>query len=334
MWLLRIALLGLTGTATIASVLLVKDANLNTVSQAKNAPIQTTALDPQPLALTPKPENLSPQAANDSTSTKETETTESEEAVEETTPPPSLPPLTEETTQSPQPPSTTTFDLQQGLKYYGPLFGNKLALGMLAIGAAEGNYKIYTQNGTLYVEQTVHYFGHTDPGNLSWGERVTNYGPCSDQGRSGGNLAKAEQICVDRAVSALPVQLQDLAVVGINPIVDLEAVLNIADLYNQASPIHSRRFPQALAIARQGGLTGTDAIVWARTASFYLNDNNQLDLQSGANKANGLIGVCARRGVPTTEWDCVYADQRRRVEAIAHVLQQYVQAAQQSQQPI
>jgi hypothetical protein len=179
------------------------------------------------------------------------------------------------------------------------------------------------KNGVLYVEQTPLYFGHTDPGNLSWGAVVTNFGPCSDQGRSGGNMALAEQMCLERALNALPVQLVDLNAAGINPVGDIEALLNTADLYNQASPIHSRYFPRALAIARRGGLNGIDAIAWARTASFYLNSNNELDIEKGINQASGLLGICARENRPVTEWQCVYGDQMRRVQAITTVLEKY-----------
>ncbi|HEY9672424.1 MAG TPA: hypothetical protein V6D11_13330 [Waterburya sp.] len=215
------------------------------------------------------------------------------------------------------------FNLQQSLKFFSPLFATPTSLGMVAIGVAEGNYQLVVKNGTLYVQQTPLYFGHTDPGNLSWGQTVTNYGPCSDQGRSGGNIAMAEQQCLERSRYALPTQLVDLSTAGINPDQDLEALLNAADLYNQASPIHSRYFPQALAIARRGGLTGIDAIAWARTASFYLNANNQLDLQQGRNQATGLIGICARENRPVTEWQCVHGDQMRRVKAIYSVLEKY-----------
>ena len=215
------------------------------------------------------------------------------------------------------------FNLQQSLKFFSPLFATPTSLGMVAIGVAEGNYQLVVKNGTLFVQQTPLYFGHTDPGNLSWGQTVTNYGPCSDQGRSGGNIALAEQQCLARSRDALPTQLVDLTTAGINPDQDLEALLNAADLYNQASPIHSRYFPQALMIARRGGLTGIDAIAWARTASFYLNANNQLDLQQGRNQATGLIGICARENRPVTEWQCVYGDQMRRVKAIYSVLEKY-----------
>jgi hypothetical protein len=215
------------------------------------------------------------------------------------------------------------FNLQKSLITLSPLFASPTSLGMVAIGVAEGNYRLVVKNGVLYVQQTPLYFGHTDPGNLSWGDVVTNFGPCSDQGRSGGNMALAEQMCLQRSLNALPVQLVDLNAVGINPIGDIEALLNTADLYNQASPIHSRYFPRALAIARRGGLKGIEAIAWARTASFYLNSNNELDIEKGINQASGLLGICARENRPVTEWQCVYGDQMRRVQAITTVLEKY-----------
>ncbi|MCP2728858.1 hypothetical protein [Limnofasciculus baicalensis] len=215
------------------------------------------------------------------------------------------------------------FNLQQSLSFYSSLFSTPTSLGMVAIGVAEGNYRLVVSNGTLYVQSTPLYFGHTDPGNLSWGEVVTNYGPCSDQGRSKGNIASAEQWCLQRAIAQLPTQLMDLNAAGIDPNTDLEAVLNTADLYNQASPIHSRYFPQALVMAKRGGMTGIEALAWARTESFYLNTNGQMDLQNGQNKATGLIGICARENRPVTEWECVYGDQLRRVKAIDSVLDKY-----------
>jgi hypothetical protein len=221
------------------------------------------------------------------------------------------------------------FDLKQTLITYSPLFSTPTSLGMVAIGVAEGNYRLVVQDGTLYVQQTPTYFGHTDPGNLSWGERVTNYGPCSDQGRSRGNIALAEQFCLERALSRLPTHLVDLNAAGIDLNQDVEAVLNTADLYNQASPINSRYFPKALAIARRGGLTGIEALAWARTASFYLNSNDEMDVENGTNQATGLLGICIREGRPITEWQCVYDDQMRRVQAIATVVEKYRRLAQQ-----
>lgn len=223
-------------------------------------------------------------------------------------------------------PTPPKVNLQATLKAYDALFATPTSLGMLAIGSAEGNYRVYAKESTLYVQQTPAYFGHTDPGNLTWGEKVTNYGPCSDQGRSQGNIAQAEAWCVARSRSQLPTHLQDLAQVGIDPNISLEAVLNTADLYNQASPIHSRRFPEALAIAHRGGLSGVEAYAWARTASFYLDENNKLNVERGTNRATGLLGICQRHSPGITQWDCVYRDQMRRVQEITEVVDHYRRA--------
>jgi hypothetical protein len=139
---------------------------------------------------------------------------------------------------------------------------------------------------------------------------------------------------LERARGALPIHLADLNTVGIDPNQDLEAVLNAADLYNQASPIHSRYFPKALAIAKRGGLSGVEAIAWARTASFYLNTNNELDVERGSNQATGLIGICARENRWVTEWQCVYDDQVRRVQAISKAVQKYRTFAQRGNQKV
>ncbi|WP_017304362.1 hypothetical protein [Spirulina subsalsa] len=224
--------------------------------------------------------------------------------------------------------SNPNFDLNNSVTRHSRLFATPISLGMLAIGVAEGNYRVFAEQGTLYVEQTPNYFGHVDPGNLSWGQRVTNFGPCSDQGRSGGDISQAEKMCLARSLERLPTNLNDLNAAGINPDQDIEALLNTADLYNQASPIHSRLFPYALAIAYRAGLQGTEAMAWARTASFYVNGNQQLDLQRGRNVASGLLGICSREGRAVTEWECVHMDQMRRTKAIRRVLDLYAQVYQ------
>lgn len=218
-------------------------------------------------------------------------------------------------------------NLKKDLPIYAQIFQSSTALGVVAVGVAEGNYRLTVQNGALFVQPTPNYYGHTDPGNLSWGQRVTNYGPCSDQGRSGGNLAAADRACVERLVGRLPTALTDMYAAGIDPYDDLQALVNAVDLYNQASPIHSRWFPQALTIARRGGLSGLEAYAWARTASFYLDSNDRLDIRNGTNRASGLLGICSREGRPMTQWECVYADQARRVGAIASTYQSFLKLA-------
>jgi hypothetical protein len=302
-WLSRVMLLGLVGTAVLASlsfsILGLRGTRNNAYAKLTSEAdrLQTTAITPQEI-----------QVLKASASQPQTPLIQQKPLQK-----------SRNNTKVPAPP----FNLQQTLINYLPLFETPTSLGMVTIAVAEGTYRLVEKDGTLYVQQTPAFFGHIDPGNLSWGQKVTNYGPCSDQGRSRGNIALAEQLCLERSRSALPTHLVDLNAAGIDPNQDLEAVLNTADLYNQASPIHSRYFPKALAMAQRGGLRGVEALAWARTASFYLNTNNELDVERGSNQATGLIGICARENRWITEWQCVYEDQMRRVKAIANAVEKY-----------
>ncbi len=313
-WLSRVMLLGLVGTAVLASlsfsILGLRGTRNNAYAKLTSEAdrLQTTAISPQEIQVLKASASQPQKPLNQQK------------------------PLQKSGNKTKVP--ARPFDLQQTLINYLPLFDTPTSLGMVAIAVAEGTYRLVEKDRTLYVQQTPAYFGHIDPGNLSWGERVTNYGPCSDQGRSKGNIALADQWCLERARGALPIHLADLNTVGIDPNQDLEAVLNAADLYNQASPIHSRYFPKALAIAKRGGLSGVEAIAWARTASFYLNTNNELDVERGSNQATGLIGICARENRWVTEWQCVYDDQVRRVQAISKAVQKYRTFAQRGNQKV
>lgn len=301
-WLSRVVLLGLTGTASLVT-LTFATGERTSKSPSPSSAGQVMAINSQPTEI----QSLLPKLTDSNHQDQEHQTERSDEV-------------------------PVRFDLEQSLQRHSTLFTSPTALGMLVIGVAEGNYRVWSDDDTIYVQQNASYFGHTDPGNLSWGEVVTNYGPCSDQGYSKGDIALAEQWCLERSLDRLGIHLQDLSAAGINPDLDIDAVLNTADLYNQATPVHSRRFPQALAMAKSGGLQGVEALAWARTASFYLNSKNELDLETGANQANGLIGICARQGRTITEWQCVYEDQRRRVEAIDNVVNQYRLLAQKQQE--
>ncbi|MBE9114526.1 peptidoglycan DD-metalloendopeptidase family protein [Lusitaniella coriacea LEGE 07157] len=181
------------------------------------------------------------------------------------------------------------------------LFQSSQSLGAIAIGHAEGNL---TSTGQL----TKQYYGHSDPGNFK-----RNQGWCSDQGRGKGNVVRADRECLNRMKWRIPVLEKDLRQAGIDPDQNLEVFLNIADLYNQASPRVSRQFPQKYAAAKRQGKQGEEALVWARVEAF--RRNNRID-------ASGLIGICNREKRGVSDWDCVAGDQRRRVRAIQRVLQQ------------
>ncbi len=317
LWLSRVTALGLVGT-TVLATLFFSTLGKSTLDKRNSDRIQAAEISPEEmkaLELSTSSPATSIIQPNGSSVPAQRSSVPAQRS--------SVPPQRSMKIESAPKVQARPFDLKQNLMTYSRLFATPTSLGMVAIGVAEGNYRLIVKKGILYVQQNPSYFGHTDPGNLSWGDVVTNYGPCSDQGRSRGDIGLAERLCLERARYALPIQLVDLNAAGINTERDLEALLNVADLYNQASPIHSRHFPKALAIARRGGLTGIEAIAWARTASFYLNLNKELDVERGANQATGLLGICVRENRPITEWQCVYEDQMRRVKAIAAVVEKY-----------
>ncbi|MEM8642076.1 MAG: M23 family metallopeptidase [Cyanobacteria bacterium P01_G01_bin.54] len=181
------------------------------------------------------------------------------------------------------------------------LFASVEALGVRAIGHAEGNL-------TVAGKQTQLYWGHTDPGNFR-----RNQGWCSDQGRGGGDVQLADRKCLERVQQRLDLIIEDLRAAGLEPDQELLAFVNMVDLYNQASPWVSRQFPSQYAQAQKAGKTGETAIVWARVEAFRRN---------GRIDASGLIGICRRERRPVSDWDCVAQDQRRRARAIERVLAQ------------
>lgn len=180
------------------------------------------------------------------------------------------------------------------------LFTDVKSVGTCAIGRAEGTYTKDCKPSSLHKM-------HIDPGNFR-----RNSGWCSDQGRAGGDPDLADKMCLQRARARMPVHLTDLEAVGIAP-TDTEAVVNTADLYNQAAPVHSRKLPQLLVEERQKHGKTVEAIAHARTRSFG----------EQGEAAGGLIGICRREGRLQSTYDCVYQDQLRRVKAIDGILKSH-----------
>ncbi|AFY34749.1 hypothetical protein [Calothrix sp. PCC 7507] len=203
------------------------------------------------------------------------------------------------------------------------LFANDDAVGVLAICVAEGNCEI---NG----RKTRNYFANIDPGN-----GLINRGWCSDQGRGGSNLKNADAGCLSRTQSRIPRLMQRMERVGLNPEHYVEAFVNAADLWNQASPRVSDAFPNTYRIAIEQGFKGQEAILWARVEAFRDNSGElsagNINLSRGVYR--GLFGVCAnpqntyyqsrlRNYSLMSEkwrWSCIALDQRRRVKAIQSV---------------
>lgn len=193
------------------------------------------------------------------------------------------------------------------------LFASMSSLGVLAIGAAEGNL---TEDG----QKTSRYDGHPDPAN-----QKPNRGFCSDQGRSAGkSIEEADQGCLKRMQSRVGLQINLFRQNGLDPDQHLYAITNSLDLWNQASPRVSDNYPKAYAQILRQGKSPFEAAKLARIEAF--RRNGQLD-------ASGLFGICADprnssyqsvlSGLqPYSEaWKaaCIGKDQNRRADAIAQV---------------
>jgi hypothetical protein len=218
--------------------------------------------------------------------------------------------------------SSSGFNASYSRRLYS-LFANNSSVGVLAICVAEGNCQI---DGS----KTRNYFSNIDPGN-----GLINRGWCSDQGRGGTNLKKADAGCLKRTQSRIPRLITRMQRVGLNPEHYVEAFVNAADLWNQASPRVSDAFPNTYRIAIEQGFQGKEAIVWARVEAFRdqsgeLSAGN-INLRRGV--YIGLFGVCANprntyyksrlKAYPVMSeswrWSCIALDQKRRVEAINSV---------------
>ncbi len=217
------------------------------------------------------------------------------------------------------------------------LFANNSSVGVLAICVAEGNCEI---DG----KKTQNYFQNIDPGN-----GLINRGWCSDQGRGGSNLTNADAGCLKRTQSRIPrlIQrmkrvgrriprlIQRMKRVGLNPDRYLEAFVNAADLWNQASPRVSDAFPTAYRTALNRGLQSHEAILWARVEAFR-DESGELsagNINRERGVYRGLFGICAnprntyyQSRLQTYSlmserwrWSCISLDQKRRVKAIKSV---------------
>ena len=191
--------------------------------------------------------------------------------------------------------------LEQIITAGNNLFENPKSIGAIAIGHAEGNYDVEGN-------PNANYYGHLDPGN-----GVKNIGFCSDQGRGGGNLARADQACLKYNKRAIPDLSQRFKDAGITP-TTFEFLVAI-DLHNQANPRHAKMFPKKLVELKEKYREKdiVEYVASTRAATFWVN---------GRNTAGGLLRACRmRRNPPPDEWSCVYDDQLRRVRAIARALQ-------------
>lgn len=160
----------------------------------------------------------------------------------------------------------------------------------VAIGAAEGTR-------TVTGDKTPAYYGHVDPGNGVWNWGTFSFQHCAEARYQCADQWEADIFQLRRIQSFAWDYLRDYN------LTELEFI-NAADLFNQA-PLAAYDFMQWLQHAKSKGLEGSKAIHYARVMSFT-NRWGNLD-------APGL----------GNSWAIVRADQQRRMDRIAEVLETY-----------
>lgn len=190
-------------------------------------------------------------------------------------------------------------------------FGSKKDPGSIAIGVAEGNL---TPTG----KPTSIYLGHTDPGNFA-----TNRGFCSWNKAAAISVSEADKLCLQALQWQSVATENQMLSLGLNPESHKQAIVMATDLWNQSNSA-GPMFPFKYKAAREKGLQGREAYIWARVEAFR-NKQQQLD-------ASGLFGICKRepyyrqqlKGLEVSSepwrWNCIKLDQMRRVLEIEKVL--------------
>lgn len=167
------------------------------------------------------------------------------------------------------------------------LFASPNSLGSVAIGMAEGTR---TADGG----KTQYWANHIDPGNLARNQGTFSYQHSASSPEEADNkqLVKLRRFSNELASKAKAEGLE---------LNSFEVVAG-SDLFNQ-SEMAGHDYLDNLKRCREWGKTGTDAVLCARVQSYYRPD--------GTLDAPGLGNT--RRGVE--------ADQKRRLDAIAEVIQ-------------
>ncbi|HEY9628408.1 MAG TPA: hypothetical protein V6C84_13995 [Coleofasciculaceae cyanobacterium] len=167
-----------------------------------------------------------------------------------------LPPSSAALPQVTSPASTPVADVLPAAPLADLFVGNSDSLVAKAVGSAEGTR---TPEG----DRNPAYFGHVDPGNKAW-----NLGSFSYQhGATTPEEADVKQL--NRLQDQASVMQAKAEAKGIS--LTLEEALNGIDLANQApkAVLDREGYIDWLAKARQNGLSGADAVLWARTQSFF-----------------------------------------------------------------
>lgn len=184
----------------------------------------------------------------------------------------------------------TSLAYTQSSRLNNPFEGTVYSRLAVAIGAAEGTR-------TVDGGKTSAYYGHVDPGNGVWNWGSFSFQHCAEARYRCANQWEADIYQLRRIQSFAWDYLRNYE------LTELEFI-NAADLFNQA-PLAAYDFMQWLQYAKDRmGLKGGKAIHYARVMSF--TTNGRLD-------APGL----------GNSWERVRADQQRRMDRIAEVLENY-----------
>lgn len=160
--------------------------------------------------------------------------------------------------------------------------GESSSLVAIAVGSAEGTR-------TPHGEKNPAYYGHTDPGNGVW-----NLGSFSYQhGANSPEEADTKQLA--RLRSQAETILQKASAQGLA--LTLEEKLNGIDLANQAPKAVLERsgYVEWLAEAHAKGMSGSDAILWARVQSFIDPDTQTWDAPGLGNSEDRITRDQERR---------------------------------------
>ncbi|MEM8604695.1 MAG: hypothetical protein AAGF24_12780 [Cyanobacteria bacterium P01_H01_bin.121] len=159
-----------------------------------------------------------------------------------------------------------------------------------AVGSAEGTR---TPEG----HKTKAYFGHVDPGNGVWNLGTFSYQHTAQTPEE----ADAKQL---RRLQSQSLALKQKAHAH-NLVLSLEELLNGIDLANQApmAALDRAGYVEWLAEARKLGMTGSEAIIWARTRAFIDPDTQRWNAPGLGNNIHSIT-----------------QDQSRRVDAVARAV--------------
>ena len=164
------------------------------------------------------------------------------------------------------------------------------SLVAVAVGSAEGTR-------TPAGDRSKHFYGHSDPGNGVW-----NLGTFSYQ-HEAGSAEEADAKQLERLKQQSRVMQEKASAKGLK--LTLEETLNGIDLANQAPEalLDAAGYIDWLEQAHSLGMSGPDAILWARVQSFIDPKTQRWNAPGLGNNAESIT-----------------QDQQRRMEAIARAI--------------